>query len=329
MSDERRFLIVGAGVVGGNFARMLAAGEVPGGALASIVDIDGTKALELASDTGTHAYGDTARAVAESKPDAALIATPDGLHREPVEALARAGVPMLIDKPLATTIEDATAIIEAVKAAGVYAEVNYTHRWDPPFQAAMHAIEAGEIGDVCSFNARMNNPLGASRDRLRWRGATTPAWFLMSHCLDLALWFGKRRALSVYASGGRGVLAGERVDTYDWVHATVRYAGGGDGVFESNWILPESWPGASELNVRIAGTTGLIDVDATGHGVAVAAARHRYPAPASSGAQRLAAFLRALDGQGRTRVPLEDGLEVTRILVAIHRSLETGAVETV
>jgi hypothetical protein len=61
----------------------------------------------------------------------------------------------------------------------------------------------------------------------------------------------------------------------------------------------------------------------------VAGARHRYPASANWGAQRLGAFLRALDGQGRIHVSLEDGLEVTRILLAIHRSLETGAVETV
>lgn len=329
MSTEKRFLIVGAGTMGGNYAQMLAADRVPGATLAGVVDVDGTRALELGSATGCPAFGEIAKAVAETKPDVAYVATPEGLHRGPVEALARAGVPILVEKPLATTIEDAQAMLAAVKKAGVYAEVNYSNRWNPPFQEAMRTVDSGELGEILSFNARLNNPISSPRDTLKWSAGTTPAWFLMCHCLDLAHWIGKRGAQSVYASGGRGVLSGEGIDTYDWIHATVRYQGGGDGVFESLWVLPESWPGSAEFNFRAIGTRGAVDVDTTYQNIAVSGQRHRFPSTLAWAPQRLTAFLRAMEGQGRVRVSFEDGLEVTRILAAVHRSLETGRVENV
>ncbi|MEX2081659.1 MAG: Gfo/Idh/MocA family oxidoreductase, partial [Dehalococcoidia bacterium] len=322
-------LIVGAGTMGSAQARLVASGRVPGLELAGVMDLDGVRALDLANNVSTTAFGDMARAVAESKPDLAYVATPDALHRAPVEALARAGVAFLVEKPLATTVEDAEAMVQAVNAAGIYAEVNYSNRWNPPFVEAMRAIDAGEIGEVRSFNARLNNPISSPRDRLAWSAGTTPAWFLMSHCLDLALWLGGMKAETVYASGGRGTLAEAGINTWDWIHAVVRYAGGGDGVFESLWMLPEAWPGQVEFNFRVVGTVGALDVDTSQQGITLVGDRYRHPPTLLWAPQRTTAFLRAMEGSGRTRVSLADGLETTRILVAIHKSLETGAVERI
>ena len=329
MADERRFLVVGAGTMGSGHARMLASGRVPGATLAGIVDIDGTRALDLATATNSQPFGDIETAIRETGADAAYVATPDALHRAPVELLAKSGLAILVEKPLATTNEDAAAMVEAVKAAGVYAEVNYSNRWNPPFVEAARAVDSGEVGELRSFNVRLNNPVSSPRDRLGWSAQTTPAWFLMSHCLDLAYWLSRSRALTVYASGGRGELSASGIETYDWVHAVVRYAGGADGVFESCWILPDSWPGGIEFNFRAIGTKGAITIDNTFQNIAITAAQHRFPGTLNWGAQRFQAFVRAMDGQGRTRVPFEDGAEITKVLVAIHRSLESGAVEPV
>jgi len=327
--ETKRILVVGAGTMGGGYARMLALGRVPGASLAGIVDIDGTRALDLAGATNSEAFGDIAAAVEALRPDAAYVATPDALHRKPVELLAAAGVPMLVEKPLATTIEDGEAMVAAVNAAGVYAEVNYSNRWNPPFVEAKKSIDAGDLGEIRSFNVRLNNPITSPRTQLGWSASTTPGWFLMSHCLDLAQWLGTKRAVSVYASGGRGELAGYGIDTYDWIHAVVKYTDGADGVFESCWILPESWPGGVEFTFRALGTKGAATIDNTFQNVAITAERHRYPGTIQWAPQRFQAFLRAMDGEGRSRVPFEEALEVTKILVALHRSLESGAVEAV
>lgn len=329
MSESRRFLVVGAGTMGTAYARMFAAGRVPGAELCGVVDVDTAKAAALGAATGVPAYDDLPSAIAALEPGAAYVATPDARHRNPVLILAEAGVPMLVEKPLATTVHDAAEMLEWVERHGVYAEVNYSNRWNPPFVEAKRQIEAGEIGEVRSFNVRLNNPISSPRDRLGWSATTSPAWFLMSHCLDLAWWLGGRRATSVYASGAKGVLAAYGVDTWDWIHATVRYDGGGDGLFEAAWILPESWPGGVEFNFRVLGSDGAIDVDTTFQNIAVSGKRHAYPGTLAWGPARVSAFLRALEGQGKARVPFAEAIEATRILVAIHRSLETGAVEPI
>ncbi|MDA1077372.1 MAG: hypothetical protein O3A63_21895, partial [Proteobacteria bacterium] len=99
--------------------------------------------------------------------------------------------------------------------------------------------------------------------------------------------------------------------------------------FEAAWILPESWPGGIEFTFRILGSNGVIDIDNTLQNIKIASSRLHYPPTLSWDAQRFGAFLRAIDGPGRTGVPFADGVECTRTLVAIHRSLESGAVETI
>lgn len=325
--SDRRVLVVGAGMMGSAMARLLAGGRVTGVGLAGVVDFDGARALELANATGTRAFGEVGKAVRETTPAMAYVATPDAAHRAPVEELFALGVPVLVEKPLATTVEDAQAMAGAARGAGVHAEVNWLQRWNPPFVEAKRAVAAGELGQLRLFNARLNQPLSSPRDRLHWSGGTTPGWFLMSHLLDLALWLGRQRAVSVYATGGRGELAGHGIETYDWVHAVVRYADGSDGVFEACWILPESWPSAGDLAFRAIGTRGAVEVDGGRQGVVLATERYRFPAAQPWLAQRLQAFLRAAEGNGDGGAVFDDGVEVTRVLVALHRSLETGKVE--
>ncbi len=329
MTNEKRFLIVGAGTMGGRQATLLKSGRVPGAVLVGIVDLDRARGRPVADAHGVPFFDSIETAVAGVQPDVAYVATPDGAHRKPVEMLAAAGVAMLVEKPLATTNADAQAMLDAVTKAGVYAEVNYSNRWNPPYVEAQRQIAAGEIGEVRSMNARLNNPIASPRDRLSWSGQTSSAWFLMSHCLDLAHWLGNKKAETVYASGSKGVLSALGIDTWDWIHAVVRYEGGGDGVFEAAWILPESWPGGVEFNFRVLGTNGAIDLDTTFQNIAISGKRHSYPGTLAWAPQRLAAFLVAMNGESQSRVSFEDGVEATKILVAVHRSLETGAVEKV
>ncbi len=327
--DRKRLLVVGAGAMGSMYSQLVAAGRVPEAELAGIVDIDGARALELASAVGCPAFGDIEAAVRQTRPEAAYVATPDHLHRQPVEALAAAGVAVLVEKPLATSVEDARAMVEAVERAGVYAEVNYALRWHPAFQEARRAIESGEIGEVRTISARMNTPITLPRDRLRWSGRTSPAWYLMSHLLDLAYWLSGRRAESVYASAGRGTLAAGGLGTPDWVRAIVLYRGGIDASFESVWILPASWPAAAETWVRVVGNEGALEADASHQGVLIAGHHLRQPASTGWYAARLSAFLRGMNGLGQTRVTFHDGLETTRILAALDLSLQSGRAERV
>jgi predicted dehydrogenase len=325
----KRALIVGAGTMGRGYARLLASGRVPGVELAGIVDLIEEKAQNVAAVAGTTAYTDLFEAIKAAEPDLAYVATPDALHRAPVETLATAGVAILVEKPLATTVDDARAMVDVIEQTGVHAEVNFANRWNPPFAEAKRVIDSGEAGEIRSFNVRLNNPISTPETNLTWSATTTPAWFLMSHCLDLAHWLGGKRATSVYATAGHGVLSEMGIATPDWVHAVVHYEGGGDGIFESLWILPDTWPGDIEFRFRATGSRAAVDVDTSYQNIAVTGPTHHHPTTLNWAQQRMTAFLRAMGGQGRTVVGFPDALEVTKILVAIHRSIESGAVEPV
>ena len=321
--------VVGLGTMGGRYAELLAAGRFVGARLGSVCEVDGERATAAATRYGVPAFSSVAALLAEQRPDAAYVATPDRLHLEPASALARAGVPLLVEKPLATTVADAEAIVAAAHEGGAVAEVNFSNRWNPPFVQAKAAVEAGTLGEVISVAARLNNVIASPRDRLAWSGTTTSAWFLMSHSLDIAHWLHGRRAETVYAVGRKGVLTALGIDTFDFVQAIVRYEGGATGVFESTWTLPESMPSPAEFEVRVVGTRGALTVDTSHQMIRVFGERLTQPGWLTWAPDRFRAFTSAVRGEAAPGAPLSAGSENTRTLVALHRSLETGAVENV
>lgn len=325
---ERRIGVIGAGTMGGRYATLLAGGDFPGARLAAVCDLDGERARAVAERYAVPAF-DNPNALARSGLcDAVYIATPDGAHRDPALAVFAAGLPALIEKPLATTVEDAEAIVEAAGRAGLTAEVNFSNRWNPPFVQARAAVADGRVGAPVLVSARLNNTIGSPRERLAWSGRTTPAWFLMSHTLDLAHWLHGRQARRVFASGRRGLLDGMGVATWDAIQAVVEYQGGATGTFEAAWVLPEAHPSPIEFELRLVGEAGMVRVDTTAQLVHITGDRHQTPSVLAWAPARFHAFLRALDGEP-AGAPLAAGLENTRTLVALHRSLDTGAPEDV
>jgi predicted dehydrogenase len=323
-----RIGVVGAGTMGARYAERIRSGEFGRGLeLAGVADLDEARARTAAGDAP--AFG-SVEALLEARPDALYIATPDGAHRGPSVAAAEAGVPFLLEKPLATTLADAQAIAGAVARAGIVAEVNFSNRWNPPFVAAKQAIERGDLGQFVTLFTRLNNSIGSPTARLAWAGQTTSAWFLLSHTIDLATWLHGRRAVSVYASGVRGLLASRGVDTYDSIHAIVRYEDGTDGTFESVWVLPEGMPSPVEFTFRYVGSEGATTIDTHEQNIRLHLPdATRFPGTLNWAPQRFADFVAAVRGERPPIAPLAEGVENTRILVALHRSLESGQVEAI
>lgn len=328
--EPLRLGIVGAGTMGGRVAARLTAGELRDFVLAGVTDPDTARAEAVAEANGSASYDSIAALFAGERPDALYIATPDDTHREPCLEAAGLGLPFLVEKPLASTVEDAEAIVQATTAAGVAAEVNFSNRWNPPFVEAKRRVDAGELGDFVTLSARLNNTIGSPMERLSWAARTTSAWFLLSHCLDLGYWLHGQRAVSVYASGVSGVLQARGVDTYDSIHAIVRYQDGTDGSYESVWVLPDGMPAPVEFTFRYVGSRGVATMDTHEQAIRVASPeRLAFPGTLNWTPQRFASFAATVRGDQSPQVPLADGVETTRILVALHRSLTTGAVEAV
>ena len=85
--------------------------------------------------------------------DAVYIATPHQMHADHVAAVARAGKHVLVDKPLAVSMDDADAIVDAARSAGVHLIVGPSHSFDAPVALARSIIEGGELGAVRMVHA--------------------------------------------------------------------------------------------------------------------------------------------------------------------------------
>ncbi|XP_075950364.1 putative oxidoreductase YteT isoform X3 [Anarhichas minor] len=140
--------------------------------------------------------------------DAVLICTPDRLHKEPAVAFAKKGYHILLEKPMATTAEDCTAIVEACTQSGVILSVGHVLRYDPVTHKITELIDAGVVGDV--MHIQHLEPVGFyhfahSFVRGSWRNEAESSFALLAKsCHDIDLihhWAGPRRCVKVSSFG--------------------------------------------------------------------------------------------------------------------------------
>lgn len=202
--------------------------------------------------------------------DALVVATPDFAHREVAVDAAKAGLQLMVEKPIATSVADAGAIVEAVDAAGVSCFVAFENRWNPSFRKIRRAVELGDLGEVVSVTAVLSNTYYVPTEMLSWAELSSPAWFLMPHVLDLAIWISGGDPLSVVARGRRGELAARGVNTWDSVHALFELDGGALANLRSEWVLPEGRPSIVDFRVDVTGTRGSASIDNSDQGLHLA-----------------------------------------------------------
>lgn len=211
--------VIGAGILGSEHASYLARHRDV--ELVAIADIRHAAAKSLAGRHGAAAYGDLGNMLKEQQLDLVTVATPDPLHRKPSLAAIQAGVPNVIqEKPLATCMEDAEAIYEAVEKQGTRFFVNYGNRADPLDIASHYVIQQGLLGEAVYAESRLDDNIsvptqmwgGRSKE---WAAGSSTAHFLLSHVVDLFRWyFAPAEVTQVYATSQEKVL-GYTPDLYD------------------------------------------------------------------------------------------------------------------
>jgi predicted dehydrogenase len=322
-----KFGVIGLGVMGLDAAKSLSREDYKHGQLAAVCDLNQELVERIGKELNVPAYTSVEKMFEECKLDAVYIATPDPAHLKPFVAAADAKVAIMVEKPLATKGEDAEQMVAAAKRNNVVCQVNFSNRFNPPFVRAKEAIEGNEVGKLLCYNVRLNNTIVSPSKNLAWAGQSTSAWFLLSHCFDLTRWFGKRNAVQVWANGTKTKLAGMGIPTWDYVHAMVKYDDGTDGIFESAWVLPDSLPFVVDFKYQIVGTEGSLWMDTFEQtSVKATPEKFTYPRTLAWRVPAWGAFIDRVIKKDNTMEYIEDGLANTRLLVALHQSLDTGKV---
>jgi predicted dehydrogenase len=225
-----RTALVGCGKVGTIHAAALAG--LAEAEFVAACDADAGRAEAFAARYGARPFTDVGAMLREAGVEAVVIGTPHPLHAEPAVRAAEAGVHVLVEKPMAASLADCDAMLDASRQSGVTLGVISQRRWYEPVRRMKDAIDAGKIGKPGLGVFLMYSWRDASYYRSDpWRGRwdTEGGGVLVNqspHHLDMLLWL---MGPAADVNGQWANLNHPEVEVDDTAVATVQFRGGGLG----------------------------------------------------------------------------------------------------
>jgi predicted dehydrogenase len=253
-----RICMIGAGRVGKNHSRALT--RVPGGEIVALVDpvpdILAATGDEFAIDAR---FSSLEAALDKVAFDAVIITTPTFTHRELTLTAAAHGKHVFLEKPMALNLAECDAIIEGTRRAGVILQIGFMRRFSPEFVAAMHRIEAGEIGRPMMIKSLTHGPglpPAWARDLRTSNGMLAE---VNSHDWDTTRWLMSSNQERVYTEVANFKGTAHGVDVphfYDNVLVNMRFESGGLGMISG--ICPCGY--GYDARVEIVGEKGIMQI---------------------------------------------------------------------
>ena len=213
--------VIGVGVMGSNHARVLTG--LPGAELVAVADPDLTQAEFVARTLGCAVVADV-NALLDLKVDAVTIAAPTHLHHDIALTCIERGVHVLVEKPIASSVEEGRDIIAAARRAGVTLMVGHVERFNPAVEAIKDALRNEDILSIAitrvgPFPPRMSN-VGVVID-------------LAVHDIDLIRWFTDSEIIEVQPQLSSAVAEREDIALLQF-----RTASGVLAHINTNWLTP-------------------------------------------------------------------------------------------
>jgi len=337
MSTKVRFGIVGTGMIGKYHAQ--AVREAAGAELVAVCRGNPGQTEAAAKEYGVPCEPSYDALLARRDVDAVCIATPSGLHAAQVVAAARAGKHVLVEKPMALTLADADAMIEACRAAGVRLGVALQRRTDPTFLAVRAALDGGELGRLVLGTTTIPYVRPQSYyDSAAWRGtwAQDGGGALMNqgiHLADLLVWF----MGDVKEVDARAATLAHDIEVEDCVAARLTFAGGALGSLVATTAAAPGFP----HRVEIYGTRGGLQIEGEDvvrwDGESAPRVLPRGPSPAAAGAgaaptgikheghvRLVADLVAAVRDRRAPIVPGEEGRKSLALVLAVYQSAREG-----
>lgn len=254
--------------------------------------------------------------------DAVDICSPNRAHAEQAVAAARAGKHVLVEKPIACTVDEADAMLAAAREAKVVLHVAHNMRYVPALVAARGEIAAGAIGTIVGLRAAFGH--SGPHD---W--APEASWFhdpdlsgggplidLGVHAIDFVRFVTQMDVVEVSA-----ILYGDGA-VEDAAHVLLRFATGATGAVHSSWVTRP----APDFGLTVFGTDGTVHVDArTPLHVRPSAGDKRVVDLPEISSNACADFVRAINGdEGLPGATGADGRAALAVVCAAYEAARTG-----
>jgi len=269
--------------------------------------------------------------------EAVSVVTPDFLHKEIVMAAANAGKHILVEKPMATTVEECKEMMLAAEENGVTLMVDFHNRWNPAFTEIKAKLDEGALGDPLMITLRLNDTKFVPTQMLSWGGQSTVAWFLAAHAADLARWLFDSEVKRVYSVSRSTVLKAEGYDTPDFFHSILEYDNGAVAHIENCWIMSDSMAAVCDFRGELICSEGTCIMNIIANRVVEVyenKAGANLPLPIAlaeiQGEMRgfaiesIRYFAKCIREGTEPFITPIDGLRNTETVVAIHESAKIG-----
>jgi predicted dehydrogenase len=323
-----RCAVIGSGFAGSTFAE--AVRYAPDAELVAIAG--GRKAPELAERHGVRALDGVDALLDSSEVDAVLIASPNPFHCPQTLRAAASGKHVLVEKPMALSVAECRAMLEACERAGVVLMVGHHHRFRRNPIATKLLLDRGTIGRVDMAAMVQTEP-----DQTTWLTKPDNGGYLLGsgvHGLDLLRWW-LGDVLRVAALTGQ--YRGERVENGSLL--LLEFAGGAHASFQDS-VIPGSVPppgsGVVRFDAVLTGERGVLAVDMYGEVRSSTAGGWQVQTslPVWDGhyaflrmeayASQVREFIDAIRQARPPRVPAAEGLAAVAVVEAAHRAAATS-----
>ncbi len=334
-----RFGLLGCGKIARRHAHLLAGGHVPGACLDAVCDVDAGAAARFAKEFGVQSFTDARAMMQSASVDAVTVLTPSGTHASNVVTLAPFGRPIVVEKPMALTLDDADRAIEACDRHRCKLFVVKQNRFNLPVVKLREALTAGRFGKLVLGTVRVRwCRTQGYYDEAPWRGTWAQDGGVLanqaSHHVDLLEWM----MGDVDSVQGMASTALAQIEAEDTAVVTLRFRNGALGVIEATTATR---PRDLEGSISVLGEKGSVEIG----GFALnelkiwqfaepqpddAEVIPRYGAnpPHPHGYAHAQYYMHVVDCTENNKQQLVDGLEGRRsleLIMAIYESIERGS----
>ncbi|MBI1294606.1 gfo/Idh/MocA family oxidoreductase [bacterium] len=315
-----------------SFAHMHAASyanslcQIPGVEIVGIFDDNAERGKEQAANFETEFFAD-ADTLLDSGLDAVIICSENVKHRPMVEQAAGRVKAILCEKPIATTVEDAQAIIDVCAQTDTKLQIAFPVRFSPAMQQLKQILDSGQLGRI--FSAKCTN-----------HGYLPGGWFVQKemsgggavidhtvHVIDVLRWFWGAEVTEVYAEVGHSLVYPD-LGIDDAGLLSFQLSNGIYGTLDTSWSRPSSYLTWGDVKIEVLGDKGMIRSNAFNQQLTVASnkvGKSRWVGWGSDIDFGLIQDFVAMVREDRApSITGYDGLKAMEVALAAYESARTG-----